>query len=62
MWTDLLTAIALVFVIEGIMPFVNPDGLRRMFLMAAQLPDKTLRFAGFTSMLLGLLFLYLVRS
>ncbi len=62
MWVDLLTAIALVFVIEGIMPFINPDGLRRMFLMAAQLDNRTLRFAGLASMILGLIFLYLVRS
>lgn len=61
MWTDLLAALALVLIIEGIMPFVNPDGVRRMFLMAAQLPNSSLRSAGFASMLLGLLLLYLVR-
>lgn len=61
MWTDLLTALALVFIIEGIMPFINPDGVRRMFLMAARLDNRALRFTGLSCMLLGLLFLYLVR-
>ncbi len=61
MWTDLLTALALVFVIEGIMPFLNPDGVRKMFMMASQLTNTNLRIMGLTSMLLGLIFLYLVR-
>ena len=61
MWTDLLTGIALVLIIEGIMPFVNPDGLRKIFLMAVQLDNATLRFIGITSMLLGLILLYLIR-
>jgi len=61
MWTDLLSAIALVLIIEGIMPFVNPDGARRMFLMASQMNNSSLRYIGLTSMLVGLVFLYLVR-
>lgn len=61
MWADLLTALALVFIIEGIIPFINPEGVRRMFLMAAQMPGPALRSAGFISMLVGLLLLYLVR-
>ena len=61
MWTNLLSAIALVFILEGITPFINPDALRRIFLMAAQLDNNTLRFIGLSSMILGLLILYFVR-
>ena len=61
MWTDLLTGIALVFIIEGIMPFVNPEGLKKVFMIAVQLDNATLRFIGITSMLLGLILLYLIR-
>ena len=61
MWTDFLTALALVFIIEGVMPFLNPDGVRKMFTMASQLNNTSLRFIGLTSMLIGLIFLYLVR-
>jgi uncharacterized protein YjeT (DUF2065 family) len=60
MWHDLLAAIALLLVIEGILPFLNPGGLRRTMLLISQLSDSTLRFAGLTSMLLGCLLLYVV--
>lgn len=61
MWQDLGAAIALVLVIEGILPFINPDGMRKSLIMAARLNDNTLRFAGLTSMVLGLLLLNLIR-
>jgi len=61
MWVDLLTALALVFIIEGIMPFINPGGLRRIMAMAARLDDGSLRVVGLISMAVGLLLLYLVR-
>ena len=60
MWSDFLTAIALVFVIEGIMPFCNPAGMRKMFILVANMEDTKLRFIGLTSMLCGLVLLYLV--
>ena len=61
MWSDFLTALALVFVIEGIMPFCNPAGLRKMFILVADMDDAKLRFIGLSSMLSGLLLLYFVR-
>ncbi len=61
MWLDLITAIALVCVIEGIMPFINPAGFRRVMQLASNLDDTSLRFVGLTSMLIGILVLYLVR-
>lgn len=60
-WTDLLAALALVLVIEGIMPFISPAALRRMSAAMTRLDDATLRMTGLVSMLLGLLVLYLVR-
>ena len=60
MWGDITTALALVLVIEGIMPFLNPAGMRRMLVMVAQLNDTTLRTIGLTSMIIGVLLLYLV--
>lgn len=62
MWTDLLSAIALVFVLEGIIPFINPDALRKMYMMASQMNNNTLRFIGLSSMLFGLIMLYFVRQ
>lgn len=60
-WTDLLAALALVLVIEGIIPFINPQSLRRMLETAAQLDDRTLRLTGLASMILGVILLAVVR-
>lgn len=61
MWQDLLVALALVLIIEGVMPFLNPEGLRKAMAIVSELSDSTLRFAGLTAMILGCLLLYLVR-
>ena len=61
MWHDFLVAIALVLIIEGIAPFLNPEGIRKTLLMVSRWNDATMRFIGFTSMLAGLLILYVVR-
>lgn len=60
-FSDLLAALALVFVFEGLMPFINPEGMRKVYLLAAQMDNQTLRFLGITSMLIGVVLLYLVR-
>lgn len=61
MWQDFAAAIALVLVIEGMLPFVSPVGLRRAWESMARLGDVQLRVAGLTSMLLGLLLLFFVK-
>jgi hypothetical protein len=60
MWERLGDALALLLVIEGVLPFINPDGLRRTLLAAAQFDDRTLRIAGLTSMLAGVVLSYLL--
>ncbi len=61
MWHDLVAAFALMLVLEGILPFLNPRGVRQALLQMAQMNNRVLRFTGLGSMLLGLLLLYLVR-
>ena len=61
MWHDLLVAIALLLILEGIMPFLNPEAMRKAMQMIAQLSDHALRFAGLTCMVIGCLLLYIVR-
>lgn len=61
MWQDFLSALALVFVIEGILPFLNPKGFRNAYRMVAQLDDRALRRYGLVAMMAGLLMLYLVK-
>jgi len=56
--SDLIwTALGLVFVIEGLMPFISPSGCRRIFMQVQQLKDGQIRFFGFVSIALGLLLL-----
>lgn len=61
MWHDLLAAIALVLVIEGIVPFINPGAMRRALLKMVEMNDQSLRFAGLTSMIIGVILLYVIR-
>lgn len=60
MGTTLLAAFALMLVIEGALPFIAPARWREVFLQLAQLADGQIRFIGLSSMLLGLLLLYVV--
>jgi len=60
-WTDLLAALALVLVIEGMVPFLNPQSLRRMVEMVSKLDDRTLRITGLVSMIVGVVLLTIVR-
>ena len=56
---SLLMAIALMLVLEGVLPFVFPALWREIFRRATEMSDGQLRFLGITSMLSGLLLLYL---
>ncbi len=61
MWQDLFAALALMLVIEGILPFASPGGFRNMMRMVGEMDDRALRNGGLFTMLAGLLLLYLVR-
>jgi hypothetical protein len=60
MWHDLWVALALLFVIEGVWPFLNPGGMRKALLSIAAQDDRSLRTAGLISMMAGLALLYVV--
>ena len=57
----LLTAFALMLVIEGILPFLVPGLWRETFRRLIEMSDGQIRFIGLTSMLAGLLLLYIVK-
>ena len=61
-WPDFAAALGLMLVIEGILPFLNPRGIRRALAAMATLDDGALRVAGGVSMVAGLLLLWLIRS
>jgi uncharacterized protein YjeT (DUF2065 family) len=53
-------ALALVLVIEGLLPFISPGGWRRMFEQILALGDGQIRFFGLCSIVIGLVLLALV--
>ena len=61
-WSDLLAAVAILLVLEGVLPFINPNGTRRVFQQLSQMMDRELRVAGFLAMAAGLVLLFVVRS
>ena len=56
---SLWTALALVMVIEGLLPFLSPGGWKRTFARLLELRDGQLRFFGLACMACGLLALWL---
>ena len=57
----LLGALALMLVLEGLLPFFSPQAWRRVFERATRLSDGQIRFMGLSSMLVGLLLLAIWR-
>jgi uncharacterized protein len=60
-WSDLLAAFALYLVLEGALPFLNPQAMKRVLTTMTTLSDRQLRLWGLASMVAGVLLLYLVR-
>lgn len=61
MWDALAMAFALMLVLEGLLPFLMPSAWRDAFRKLTEISDTQVRFIGLTSMLAGLLILYLVK-
>ncbi len=54
MYDLLWSALALMLVIEGVLPFFSPVAWRKLFERAIQLSDGQIRFIGLSSMIAGL--------
>ena len=54
----LLTALALMLIIEGLLPFLAPAFWRETFRRITEMSDGQLRFIGLASMLAGLLLMF----
>jgi hypothetical protein len=53
----LASAIALVLIVEGLLPFLNPGAWRQVFERALQLTDGQIRLLGLSSLVAGTLIL-----
>jgi len=56
-----VSALALMLILEGILPFTAPKVWREMFQRITELKDGQLRFAGLASMVVGLVILFIVQ-
>lgn len=55
-------AFALYMVLEGVLPFLNPDAAKRLMSKLAQAEPRQLRWGGFISMIVGLGLLWMARN
>lgn len=62
MWDDLLSALALMLVLEGLLPFVSPKGFRNAMQAMLEMNDSQLRNASLFAMVAGALLLYVVKN
>jgi uncharacterized protein YjeT (DUF2065 family) len=60
--TDLLTALALVLVLEGVLWAVVPDGMKRAAVAALGMENQKLRAGGLIAAALGVFLVWLVRG
>ncbi len=61
MANDLLAALALVLVLEGILPFASPATVRKIWENISTMSDQALRIFGLVSMAVGMLLLTIIR-
>jgi uncharacterized protein YjeT (DUF2065 family) len=61
-WADLFAGLAFYLILEGLFPFIMPDGWRRGIAAIAQLDDKQLRSFGLVVVVSGLVLLFVVRA
>ncbi|MBI77483.1 MAG: hypothetical protein CMM53_06860 [Rhodospirillaceae bacterium] len=61
MLPDLLTALALVLVIEGIFYALFPDAMKRMMATILRISSSHLRSAGLLAAIIGLVIVWLIR-
>ena len=62
MGTTFLLAVALMLILEGVLPFLAPNLWRDTFRRITQMSDGQIRFVGLSSMLVGLLLLLWARA
>jgi len=61
-WTDLFSALALVMIIEGIIPFISPQGYKKSMQQMLAMPESKLRVVGLSLMLVGAISLFFIRG
>jgi len=60
-WQALIAGFAFYLILEGLMPFFNPSGFKRMLVMSLQASDKQLRGFGAVMLFVGVILLFSVK-
>jgi uncharacterized protein len=60
-WADLLAGFAFYLILEGLLPFVSPQGWRKGLGAISSLSDGQLRGFGLAVAIVGLLVLFIAR-
>jgi uncharacterized protein YjeT (DUF2065 family) len=60
-WQALAAGFAFYLILEGLMPFFNPSGFKRVLAMSLDLSDKQLRNFGGFMLLAGIILLFSVK-
>jgi len=61
MWHEILIAGALMLVLEGLLPILNPKLFKQMMYSASQMNEQQLRWTGIISMVVGALAIYFLK-
>lgn len=59
---ELWVALALLLVIEGLLPALSPVTFRRYLMTMMQMDERSLRISGLVSMVIGAMLLYLLKN
>lgn len=60
--SDLITALGLMLVLEGVLYALVPGGMKGMMRTALETPDQTLRAVGLATAVTGLLLVWIIRG
>jgi len=58
MWHEIITSIALLLIIEGMIPFISPGSYKKFVVRMSKLNDYNLRLIGLISIIIGVLILF----
>ena len=59
---DFLSAIGLVFILEGLLIFSSPNRLKKILQIVTIYPENKIRIIGGVSVLLGIVLLWIIRK
>ncbi|MBX2849384.1 MAG: DUF2065 domain-containing protein [Acidiferrobacterales bacterium] len=60
-WQALLAGVGFYLILEGLLPFLNPGGFKRVLLMMQDLPEEHIRKFGAVMLVVGIIVLFSVK-